>query len=232
MSDATPFPRLLPGHQTVAVRQLGLLHTSVVHVPTFDALVAELTPHASTITAVDESLLDEAIRKGPTDPDVVLSVERAIVELTERGADSVVCTCSTIGGIAEQVGRRRGLDVVRVDRPMAERAVACGERIVVVAALESTLEPTSALLRDVAAASGRRVEIRLEMLAEAWHLFEAGDLEGYVEVIAAALPAVAQRCDVIVLAQASMAAAADRVEVAVPVLASPRVAVESVLGPD
>ena len=48
---------------------------------------------------------------------------------------------------------------MRVDRPMAAEAVSRGRRIAVVAAIESTVEPTCALLREEAARAGRDIEL-------------------------------------------------------------------------
>jgi hypothetical protein len=110
---------------------------------------------------------------------------------------------------------------------MAERAVEIGGRIVVVAAVESTLGPTRDLLESVAAARGSDVPIEVRLIDGAWERFEAGDREGYVAAIAGALPGLAADAGVIVLAQASMAPAAEMVDVGVPVLSSPRLAVEA-----
>lgn len=213
---------------TDAMPTIGFLHTSPVHVPTFDALVAEVAPGTAVLSTVDESMLDLARRVGPGDAAVTAGVERALVDLTVRGADVVVCTCSTVGGVAEEVGARRGLDVIRVDRPMAEVAVAGGRRIAVVAAVESTIEPTVALLTDVARRGERDVDVTVHVVEGAWSAFEAGDQDGYIALIVEALPAIASSVDVVVLAQASMAAAAGMVDVGIPVLASPRTAVEYV----
>jgi len=207
------------------VSAIGFLHTSSVHVPTFRDLVAELAPRSSTAWVVDERLLERARRFGAADPQVADGIARALAELDRQGADVVVCTCSTIGGAAEIVGRRVGVAVVRVDRAMAERAVAIGGKVRVVAALENTLAPTLELLESVAADHGLELDVEVEMVAGAWERFEADDGEGYLAVIADALAKHAVGCDVIVLAQASMAEAADRVAVGVPVLSSPRLAV-------
>jgi hypothetical protein len=204
---------------------IGFLHTSAVHVPTFGALVSEMAPGSTTLSTVDAQLLERARRAGTDDNDLAADVERALVDLVERGADVVVCTCSTIGGVAEEVGARRGLDVIRVDRPMVEVAVATGRRIGVVAAVESTVEPTVALIARVAGRAGRAVDVSVTVVDGAWELFEMGDHDRYIELIVDALPDIASAVDVVVLAQASMAAAAELSEVAVPVLASPRTAV-------
>ncbi|MEV0459868.1 hypothetical protein AB0H89_32355, partial [Catellatospora methionotrophica] len=68
---------------------------------------------------------------------------------------------------------------------------------------------------------GRSVTVSARVICGAWDRFEAGDLDGYLDRIAAALGEVTD-ADVIVLAQASMAPAAERNATTVPVLASPR----------
>jgi hypothetical protein len=208
---------------------IGFLHTSPVHVPTFRALVDELLPGAEVIDVVDEVLLAQARQLGTRDVRVIGGVADRIAQLV--ATDAVVCTCSTIGGIAELVGHESDTNVVRVDRAMAERAVelAVGGagRIAVVAAIESTLEPTRALLDEVMLTTGASVDVELSIVDGAWNRFEAGDHEGYLDAVAEALPSVAANVDVVVLAQASMAPAVGRVDLAAPVLSSPRLAIEA-----
>jgi hypothetical protein len=142
----------------------------------------------------------------------------------------VLCTCSTIGGCAEEIGRSAGAPVLRVDRAMAERAVELGPRILVAAALASTLEPTRALLLDAAARAGKTVRIGEVLCDSAWPHFERGDHAGYFAAIAECLRGVASDADVIVLAQASMAgAAALCADLPVPILSSPRLGLEAAI---
>ncbi|MEU5089308.1 aspartate/glutamate racemase family protein [Streptomyces sp. NPDC021356] len=198
---------------------LALLHTSPVHVPVFEALRAEDHPGLRLRHFVDEDLLRRAGRDGPdaVAHDVAAVLDRAVSE----GAGAVLCTCSTIGAVAEAAGAGRALPVLRVDRPMAAEAVAAGPRVVVVAAVESTLAPTVALLSEEADRAGRRVRVRPLLVPGAWARFEAGDTDGYVRDVAAAADAVTD-ADAIVLAQASMARARNLTTTSVPVLASPR----------
>jgi hypothetical protein len=207
------------------VTTIGFLHTAATHRPTFDALVAEADPAATTVVVVDESLLADARARGPADPGVRAGIRTALDALGAAGADVIVCTCSTIAGEAEALGAVDAVPVVRIDRPMAEAAVACGPRIAVIAAVESTIAPTSELLDAVAAARGVTVALTPVLRADAWARFETGDLDGYLDAIADAARAAAVDHDVVVLAQASMADALARVDTAVPVLASPAAAV-------
>jgi hypothetical protein len=142
-------------------------------------------------------------------------------EAVDRGARAVLCTCSTIGGVAEAAAAGAGVPVLRVDRPMAAEAVAAGPRVVVLAALESTLRPTVALIEEEARRAGRSAEVRTVLVRGAWECFEAGDPAGYVRRVAEAADAVTG-ADVIVLAQASMAPAGTLTATPVPVLSSPR----------
>lgn len=234
----TPIP---PDAQTGP--RLGLLHTSPVHVAPFDALVAAADPSATSVSVVEELLLSRA-RSGDRGADLHDGVRAALDRLTRAGAAVIVCTCSTIGGLAEDLGREGGVPVVRVDRPMADRAVRSpgarpgSVRVLVAVALASTLGATTDLLVASAAAAGRIVEIDVLRCDEAWPLFEAGRADAFAaavaELVRAALdPASGARtasADVVVLAQASMAPAADLLSnLAVPVLTSPREAVRYAL---
>ncbi|MEV5549760.1 aspartate/glutamate racemase family protein [Streptomyces sp. NPDC052309] len=199
---------------------LALLHTSPVHVPVFDALRDEDHPGLELRHLVHAELLDRARREGT---EAVTGAVRAVLRgAVADGARAVLCTCSTIGGVAEAAAGVGGVGVpvLRVDRPMAAAAVAAGPRVVVLAALESTLTPTVALIDEEARRAGRPVEVRTRLVDGAWRRFEAGDLEGYLRLVAAAADSVTA-ADTIVLAQASMAPAGQLTRATVPVLASP-----------
>ncbi|MFF4960036.1 aspartate/glutamate racemase family protein [Streptomyces sp. NPDC001222] len=193
---------------------LALLHTSPVHIPVFEALRDASHPGLELTHLVAGELLDRARAHGPEA--VADGVRELLGRAVASGARAVLCTCSTIGGVAERTDV--GVPVLRVDRPMAAAAVAAGTRIVVLAALASTLEPTVALIRDEA--GGRAVRVRTLVVEGAWDRFEAEDTSGYVRAVALAAEAVTD-ADAIVLAQASMAPASRLARTAVPVLASP-----------
>ncbi|MFJ3961902.1 aspartate/glutamate racemase family protein [Streptomyces sp. NPDC090036] len=195
------------------VTGLLLLHTSPVHVPVFDALRDRDHPGAVLRHLVAPELLDRARAEGPE------SVAPALLGLlAEAGPGPVLVTCSTIGATAESLAPALGAPVLRVDRPMAACAVRAGARIAVLAALESTLAPTRELLAEEA--GERPVSIVTHLVDGAWDRFEAGDTAGYLARVAeAAEEAAVSGADVIVLAQASMAGAADLATV--PVMSSP-----------
>ncbi|MGF1428304.1 arylsulfatase [Kitasatospora sp. LaBMicrA B282] len=196
---------------------IGFLHTSDVHPADFRARLARLAPALTDHHLVDASLL-AAARAGLPYRD---RLRARLDELAAAGAEVIVCTCSTIGGAAEQLAPP-GTRVLRVDRPMAEEA-ARYRRIGLLHAVESTLAPTRELLAEVGVAADRVLELACP---GAWELFEAGETAAYHAAIADRVRATGGAVDVIVLAQASMAPAVALLgAAAVPVLASPEPAV-------
>ena len=136
---------------------LSLLHTSPAHIPVFEALREAGHPDVALRHVIREDLL---VRAGQSGPDSVADDVRTLLETAVRdGADAVLCTCSSIGAVAEEQAAGLGVPVLRVDRPMAEAAVAAGERIAVIATTDSTFGPTGALLRAAAGQAGRRVTL-------------------------------------------------------------------------
>lgn len=66
-------------------------------------------------------------------------------------------------------------------------SVAPGPRILIVAALESTLAPTEELIRESAAALGAAVENQHLLVQGAWLQFMRSDCEAYLESVAMAV---------------------------------------------
>jgi len=203
---------------------IGFLHTAEAHVATFTGLLEEVAPGRPSTHVVDASLLADARQRSGVDDELT---QRLAVRLREAadGASVVICTCSTISGPAELLAPVVGVPVVRIDRPMAELAVDTGPRIAVVAALESTMAPTVALIGDIARRQGRAPVIDEVLVPGAWTLFEDDDVAGYAAAIASTVDSLDPATDVVVLAQASMAVGVALCTTTVPVLSSPRSAV-------
>ena len=209
-------------------RHIAFLHTSPVHVETFGLLVNAVDPTLEVEHVVAEDLLAEAQRVGANDPSLMKRVQEAMANAASRGAALVVCTCSTIGGAAERTPTGAGFAVARIDRAMADRAVALGPRILLVAALESTLGPTAELIQESAAAARAQIEIEPLLVAGAWPNFLQGNRTRNVAAVAEPVRAATSSVNVVVLAQASMAPAAELLDtIGVAVLASPMLGVRS-----
>ncbi len=132
-------------------------------------------------------------------------------DLVELGSvDAVLITCSTMNRSYPQVQAALaplGVPVVQIDRPMMERAVEIGGRILVVATHGPTVASTQALLRETADEMGRVVTFSGVTVEEAWHHLADGDVRAHNEALATAIrTALPSERDVacVVLAQLSM----------------------------
>ncbi|MGR5063078.1 hypothetical protein [Photobacterium sp. DNB22_13_2] len=181
----------------------------------------------TTITHhVNEQLLSKAMEDGLSDT-VISFVQEVIKDIAAKDADIIICTCSTIGDAAEQTRNIRSR-VIRVDRPMAELAVTA-KKIHVLAALESTIEPTLALLEQCAQQQGTSPDISYAVIPNAWPHYANGDADSYAKVIAEYVEQKVSRYDNIVLAQASMAPSLDYIKnPPAPVLSSPELCCKAI----
>ncbi|MCG8352276.1 MAG: aspartate/glutamate racemase family protein [Chloroflexales bacterium] len=133
---------------------------------------------------------------------------RDLVELAHVNA--VLITCSTMNRAypaVQQALKPYGVPVVQIDRPMMERAVKRGGRVLVVATHGPTVASTQALLRETADASAQAVSFCGITVAEAWRRLAVGDVEGHNAALSAAIRAkLAEEpgIDCVVLAQLSM----------------------------
>ena len=149
------------------------------------------------------------------------------------GADYIMVTCSSIGPAVEAAAKARGVPVLRVDQPMADKAVASGKRIGVIATLRTTLEPTADLISRRATAAGKEIELTSRLCEGAFEALMSGDPATHDVKVSATLKELSKQVDVIVLAQASMARVVETLKAEdkrVPILASPSIAMEYLAG--
>jgi Asp/Glu/hydantoin racemase len=212
-----------------ARKTLGLIHTSTTLVPVFAQLCKEKLPGVDTFNIADDSLVKDVLRRGELTPATARRVVQHVASAEEAGADFILVTCSSIGRAVETAATLAKVPVLRVDQPMADKAVQTGRRIGVVATLATTLEPTADLIRRRAEKAGKDVALTSRLCEGAFDALMSGDAAAHDAKVSAALKELAAQVDVIVLAQASMARVVDGLAPAdkrVPILSSPALAVE------
>lgn len=197
----------------------------------FAALCRQHLAEANYFHMVDESLIQETVRAGSLQRQTVRRLVNQIASAEAAGADAVLVTCSSIGPGVALARQLFDIPVMRIDDAMAETAVRDAQTIGVLATLSTTLDPTTALLREKAAEAGRDVEL-VECLCEgAFPAVLAGDTETHDKLLREALMKEFDEVDVIVLAQASMARVVSSLApgtLRAPVLSSPELAMRRV----
>jgi Asp/Glu/hydantoin racemase len=213
----------------MAKKRLFLLHTSATLVPMFEQLCKAKLPDAAVFNMVDDSLIKDVIAHNCLRPQTARRVTQLVAAAEDAGADFIMVTCSSIGRAVETAATLASVPVLRVDRPMAEQAVATGRRIGVIATLRTTLEPTADLVQRCASETGCEVELTARLCDGAFEALMSGSGQHHDELVLAALEALTTQVDVVCLAQASMARVANLIPDSnrrVPILASPPLAVD------
>ena len=210
-------------------RQLALIHTVTALVPVFADLTQTLLPGWETFNIVDESLLRNTIRAGALSPLTSRRLAGYVWSAVDAGAEAVLVTCSSLGPAVDATVPLCPVKLFRVDEAMADAALTAGGRIGVLATLTTTLQPTLDLIARRAQLQRKKVALSHAVCAGAFAHLQRGERDRHDAAIVEAFQRMAPSVDVVVLAQASMARVVDAMtpgSVAVPVLSSPRLAVE------
>lgn len=161
-------------------------------------------PEVEFISYQDPSILAEVREERYVTPTATARLVRLFMDAVNAGADAILNCCSSVGGVvdaAQGIARFSGIPIVRIDEDMCRAAVRKGTRIVVMATLSSTLEPTKDTIRRVAREMNRRVELVDALLEGAFNIsqdeFKNRMLEKAEEM--------KDQADVILFAQGSMA---------------------------
>jgi Asp/Glu/hydantoin racemase len=215
--------------KNMSQKTLGLVHTSATLVPVFAELCSKYLPNVKVFNIVDDSLIKNTIACGELTKSTSKRVVNYAASAEEAGADYILFTCSSIGAAVETAATLTDVPVLRVDQPMADKAVQTGKRIGVIATLPTTLGPTSDLVRRRAIAANKQIELKAVLCEGAFDVLMSGDAATHDKKVGDALKQLVNEVDVIVLAQASMARVVDTLtaeEKKVPILASPPIAME------
>src|SRR6187551_1905513 len=200
--------------------RITLVHALKHSIVPIEASFARLWPEVRLMNLLDDSLSADLARDGRLTDDMTerfLSLGRYAAA---TGADAILFTCSAFGPCIEAVARAHApMPVLKPNQAMIEQAVARGGRI----GLLSTFAPTLVSMPPEFPAS---VEIVPKLVEGALAALDRGDRAEHDRLVVEASRDL-RDCDLIALAQYSMAPAADQVAEATgrPVLTTPDSAV-------
>jgi Asp/Glu/hydantoin racemase len=212
-------------------KTLGMIHTVGRLAAGFEQLCEEILPDVDYFSISDEGVLQMVMQAGQVTPAIHRRVADDVVCAEEAGADVVLVTCSSISpcvGVAEKMV---AVPALRIDQAMVEKAISIGKTVGVVATASTTLKPTSNLVEERSRAARKDAQVRTVLCEGAHEAMLAGEDEQHDVIVRRYLYDMMEICDVVILAQASMARVADQIPEAereVPILSSPRLAMEKV----
>jgi Asp/Glu/Hydantoin racemase len=136
--------------------------------------------------------------------------KRYAIDLAELGhVDAVLITCSTMNRaypLVREALHPYGVPVYQIDRPMMERAIDHGGKILVVATHGPTVDSTMALLKEVAGETGCAVNMAGTLVEEAWDCLANAEVEEHNAILAKTIRKHVQAEEIgcVILAQLSM----------------------------
>lgn len=200
--------------------RIALIHALRHSPPPIEAAFRELWPEAQLMNLLDDSLSADLARTGKLTPAMTERFLTLARYAKSTGADAILFTCSAFGPCIDAVVKELSpMPVLKPNEAMIEEAITQGHRIGLLATFAGTLASMpSEFPRDVTL---------VPQLAEgALAALDRGDTEQHDGRAARAALSL-KDCDVIALAQFSLARAAPRVALATgrPVLTTPHSAV-------
>lgn len=214
-------------------KTLAMIHTSLLFVQPeniITELFNELMPDVRRINIIDDALLSDVMKAGEITPDVQRRMTHYVKSAELTGADAVLMLCSSLGPALDEGRALAKIPVIKIDDAMTEKAVcdAATGRIGVMATVATTLGPTVKLIEEKAKRLNKPVTVKHHLVAGAFETMMAGNRAKHDEMILGAAGALAGEVDLIVLAQASMSRLASQIQeqTGLPVLSSPRLAME------
>ena len=214
-------------------RKVAFVHTSPAAVGPLMQFYTEAAPEFEITNLLEDGLL-RLLAAGDLDTAQARLADMVRVAAEVYGAEAAMVTCSSVSKeMVQAIAGGFALPVLKIDYPMARRAVGKGRTVGVAATFPPTLVPTRRLITEAAAEAGAEIEIIEEVAAGAYDALLAGDAERHDELLLEAVSRLEARgVSVVVLAQVSMARVLPKLEgrAGVPVLSSLHTSLEEIRG--
>jgi Asp/Glu/hydantoin racemase len=221
--------------------RIGLVHALHASIAPIEATFARMWPEAETVSLYDESLYVDFNKAGGMNRQIEERIEALLRFSAQSGAQAILFTGSLFGDSVEAARARFDIPVLTAYESMIEEAFAgpqsCnqsrnqGRKLGLLATAAGTLEMMQSDIARYASAHCREYSLQANQVAGAIDALLWGDRAEHDELVATAAAALDQ-CDILMLAQFSMAPVADRIreQTGTRVLTSPGTAVEKLMG--
>lgn len=186
-------------------KSIVIVQTSQVSSNVLKELCAELMPDVKVYQIIDDSLLAETVENGSITKGVINRMYQYCKHAESLGAAAILNQCSSVGEAVDLIQPMISIPIVKIDEAMAREAVKCGKKIAMIATVESTVGPSSRLIKRMAEEAGKEIELEIRLVDGAMvKLMETGDQDLHNQMVLGDVQAAAETNDIIVLAQGSM----------------------------
>lgn len=206
--------------------RIALIHALTMSMAPVTEAFARAWPEAETLNILDDSLGRDRATMDHLTPAMMKRFGTLLAYALDIGAEGVVFACSAFGPAIEAAREATTVPVLKPNEAMFELALEAGSRVGLLATFEPSLSPMREEFETLAAARSVGVTLHTHCAPDAMQALRDGDKVTHDRIVAEAATAL-DDCQAIMLAQFSMAPAAEMVRSAVscPVLTSPDAAV-------
>ncbi len=189
----------------MAEHTIAAIYTGAALVKPLSDLMKETLGDYKVMNILDDSMIADIIEAGT----LTKAVKRRLYGYYEiacaSGVEAILNTCSSIGDAVYGARDFFPIPILRIDEPMVRKAIELTDSIAVLATLPTTLDPTISLIERCAAEMGKSVRTVSALADGAFSAICNGDAKKHDDLIAQTAKQVADSCEVILLAQGSMA---------------------------
>lgn len=205
--------------------KIGLVYTATT--PELIKMVEEEVHknigEAELLTYQNGSILAKTREAGRVTKEAAALLAELYIQAIQDGAEAILNTCSSVGETADAMqdfATYCGVPIVRIDEEMCREAVRLGNRIGVLATLQTTMEPTKNTIKRVALEMGKQVILVEGLIMGAFGV----DQEQFKKLMVEKAGQIEKEVDVILFCQGSMAYCEELIHNTYmkPVLSSPR----------
>ena len=196
-------------------------------IPPIQHAFKEDWPEAQLSNLLDDDLMPAYTREGGLTPHITERICALALYAARTGADGILFTCSVFPQAEDMAKQLVRVPLLKPDEAMIAAALDAGSRVGVVATNPPAAPAAAAQIEAGAKARGVRIQVIQSVADGAFAIGNAGDRVTHDRMVVEAAERIADRVDVLCLAQVSMALARGAVQerVKVPVLTSPATAV-------
>lgn len=210
--------------------KIGLVHATMNSVQPILHAFHTHHPSVDLINVMDEGLIWELNRTN----EITQDMTRRLIDIASKaeaaGADAILLTCSSFSPNVEGFKHLFSVPIISSDESMLNEAVKIGGKIGVVATVAKAGPTTTNLLYETAEKHEKEITVETVVITEAFQALQKGNQEIHDKMIHTEIDKLSSHCDVVLLAQYSMARAMDSYERGeTPILTGPEVSANAIV---
>jgi hypothetical protein len=220
-----------PSAMTKPPPRIALIHATALAVEPIQSAFSRHWPQARLMNVLDDSLSMDRAEAGQLTPEMFQRFVDLAQYAVRAGSCGILFTCSAFGPAIEIAGKAVGLPTLKPNEAMFEQALRMdkgqGVRVGLIATFEASIASMSLELLEMAKSAGCRIQLETAFVPAAMQDLAQGRAQMHHDKIAKVASQQLRGCDIVLLAQFSMAAALPTVHAQLncPVLSSPDCAV-------